>query len=102
MDILTLFLLYYLSQKPELLDSIKPIAQMLKNSEETLKFLEDLKAFTSVFDGATAHSAPQGENPKQEKTETDKESENENRQSPFQGIADELLQKYLDEYLKNG
>ena len=101
MDILTLFLLYYLSQKPKLLDSLKPIAQMLKNSEESLKFLEDLKAFTSIFEGAGSSTTPKNEDEKQEKSETETPPENENRQSPFQDIADEFLQQYLDDYLKN-
>ena len=52
MDIFSLFLLYYLSQKPEILESLKPIANAMKNSEKTLQFLNDLKAFMSVFDGA--------------------------------------------------
>ncbi len=107
MDIFSLFLLYYLTQKPALLESIKPLAQLLKNSEESLKLLENLKAFTAIFDSATAQSAtqtvPSGQSSTQSQTtQTEQgqtEFENKNRQSPFQGIADEILQQYLDEYL---
>ncbi len=102
MDILTLFLLYYLAQKPELLESIKPIAELMKSSEESLKFLDNIKAFTKLFDTPPAQNtaAQAQKTATEEKTETPPEEKN--RQSPFQGIADELLQQYLDEYLKNG
>ena len=122
MDIFSLFLLYYLSQKPEILESLKPLATAMKSSEQTLQFLNDLKAFISVFDGAGLSSTKNctanatnssAENstmdgrknqPKRdaEKEGTEHSTDKQNRQSPFQGIADELLQQYLDEYLKNG
>ena len=111
MDIFSLFLLYYLTQKPALLESIKPFAQLLKNSEESLKFLDDLKAFAAIFDNATtkiaqdeqaknqtAQSAGQGASAGQPYAQS-AQTQNKNRQSPFQGIADEVLQQYLDEYL---
>ena len=115
MDIFSLFLLYYLTQKPALLESIKPIAGLLKNSEESLKFLEVLKTFSSIFEGLATQNA-QSEHAKQQSAQASgredssgqsnaqatrqaAQPQNETRHSPFQGIADELLQHYLDEYL---
>ena len=105
MDVFVIFLLYYLSQKPELLESLKPLAKARENSEQTLQFLENVKAFSALFDEAGTNSNHfQAESQPKKKTQPNEESQNDkqNRQSPFQGIADELLQQYLDEYLKNG
>ena len=104
MDILTLFLLYSLSQKTDFLQNIQPILQSLKNSEDTLKFLSDLKNFISAFDGFGKDNQKQPHEEKKQDTanpkENEKQAQKEKGQSPFQGIADELLQEYLDEYLK--
>ena len=103
MDILTLFLLYYLSQNPKLLESMKPIAQMLQASDQSLKALEGFKAFLTLFDGLNPDAKTEStKSPAPEGAKTEDLGGNKNQQSPFQGIADELLQQYLDEYLKNG
>ena len=73
----------------------------MKSSEESLKFLDNIKAFTKLFDAIPTPAAPQPQKEASDNT-SGTTSEDKNRQSPFQGIADELLQQYLDEYLKNG
>ncbi len=97
-----LVLLYYLSQNADFADSVKPLMEKLKDSEQMLHFLKDLSNFTQTFssfqnadkkkDGEgnrTAESPPP-------KTEKDKK----NPQSPTQGIADEFIQNILESYLK--
>lgn len=99
-----LIILYYLSQNPDFERSVKPLLSELKNSEQALKFLEELSQFSKLFSsfqnkkdggrdefkGASTASATPKEEPK---------SKNENESSPTSGIADgfieELLQKYF-------
>lgn len=100
MEILVLLLLYYLSQNPEFPDRVKPIMSQLKNSQQMLHFLNDLSAFSHLFDGLkTATPNPDAAKktpPKDKPIDDDKEK---NPQSPTQGIADEFIQKILDGYL---
>ena len=49
MEILLLILLYALSQSADFPDSVRPVMDRLKNSEELLKFLDDLSRFTEMF-----------------------------------------------------
>lgn len=49
MEIMMLILLYYLSQNPDFPESVKPLMGKLKNSEEMLKFLNDLSRFSEMF-----------------------------------------------------
>ena len=42
-------LLYYLSQNPDFSESVKPIMNQLKNSEQMLQFLKNLSQFTQTF-----------------------------------------------------
>lgn len=44
-----LLLLYYLSQNPDFPERVKPLMGQLKNSEEMLKFLNDLSRFSDIF-----------------------------------------------------
>ena len=90
MEIILLVLLYYLAQKPEFAESVKPLMSQLKNSEQMLSFLKDLSNFTQTF--STFSST---------KTQTEKEtkqSDNKNPQPPVSGIADEFIQKILNGY----
>ena len=95
-----LLLLYYLSQNPDFPERVKPLMGQLKNSEEMLKFLNDLSRFSDIFslfkkqeggpdgpDGGAPHSPP----PKREK---------ENPQTPTSGIADEFIEQCLEKYFK--
>ena len=93
MEILILTLLYYLSQKPDFEDSVKPFVSQLKNSEHLLSFLKDLSDFSKTF---SAFSGGKQE----EKKPDEKKEENKNPQSPVSGIADELIKQMLDNYLK--
>ena len=89
MEILILVLLYYLSQNPDFSDSVRPLMEKLKNSEQMLSFLKDLSNFTQTFNTFQCGK----EAPK-------KEEEKEKPQSPTSGIADEFIQNILDGYLK--
>ncbi len=92
MEILILVLLYYLSQNEHFAESVKPLMNKIKDSEEMLRFLGDLSKFSEAFGGKeTKKDAP---NPKECK------KEEKNPQSPTAGIADEFIQNILDSYLK--
>ncbi len=88
-----LVLFYYLSQNPDFAESVKPLMSQIKDSEQMLRFLNDLSNFTKTF---SSFQKQADEKPKQEKTEPKKE----NPQSPTSGIADEFIQNILDSYLK--
>ncbi len=94
MEILILVLLYYLSQNPDFSESVKPLMNQIKDSEQMLSFLTNLSKFTETF--STFQAPPPPEPPKPEQ----KPEEKENPQSPTQGIADTFIQNILDSYLK--
>ena len=110
MEILILVLLYYLSQNPDFADSVKPLMGQIKDSEEMLRFVNDLSKFTQTFAAFTGEGADGKGNPgkdcKQGKPQPDppsappKGEKKENPQSPTAGIADEFIQNILDSYLK--
>ncbi len=88
-----LVLLYYLSQNENFAESVKPLMCKIKDSEEMLRFLNDLSKFSqtfSAFKTEESKSDKGGEKPSHEKTP----------QSPTTGIADEFIQAILDEYLQ--
>ena len=105
-----MILLYYLSQKDDFFESIKPLLGNIKTSENMLKFLNDLNRFSELF------NAFKGGNEKNEKNEppkTDRPSappkdepkkdappKNEKSQSPISGIANDFIQQSLDAYFK--
>ena len=95
MEILILVLLYYLPQNPDFADSVRPLMEKLKNSEQMLNFLKDLSTFTKTFSTFQCGM-------KQEDTKKTDEgvTEKEKPQSPTEGIADEFIQNILDSYLK--
>lgn len=87
-------LLYYLSQKPDFEESVKPFVSQLKNSEHLLSFLKDLSDFSKTFSAFSSVKQESGkENPEEKK------EENKNPQSPVSGIADEFIKQMLDGYL---
>ena len=103
MEILILVLLYYLSQNPDFADSVKPIMTQIKDSQEMLRFLNDLSKFTQTFSAFTGKESPSKnqETANTEKSSVDSEPpEKENPQSPTTGIADTFIQNILDSYLK--
>lgn len=106
-----LVLLYYLSQNPDFAESVKPLMNEIKNSEQMLSFLNDLSKFTQTF--SSLQNTPCGQNaepstppkppkpPQESPCPESQEKENKNPQSPTKGIADEFIQNILDSYLKN-
>lgn len=104
MEILILVLLYYLSQNPDFTESVKPLMNQLKNSEQMLRFLKDLSNFTQTFSAFQAASS-KATTPDCDKSENTKNSENSGAdekqpQSPTSGIADAFIQEMLESYLK--
>ena len=92
MEILTLFLLYILSQNPDFPEKIKPIMSGLKNSEEMLRFMKDLSAFSDLF--SKKKETPTGEvNPNKE--------EKNHPHSPVGNVADDFIKSCLKNYLKS-
>ena len=102
MEIIVLILLYYLSQNPDFTESVKPLMDKLKNSEQMLCFLKDLSKFSQTFSSVQTAPCDKKEAPKpQESAPSCNETEKKNPQSPTQGIADEFIQNMLDNYFKN-
>lgn len=93
MEILILVLLYYLSQNPDFSESIKPIMNQIKDSEQMLRFLKDLSNFAETFNFKNKEQ-------KSEAPTDKKEEKKENPQSPTSGIADDFIQSMLDSYFK--
>ena len=96
MEILILVLLYYLSQNPDFSDSVRPLMEQLKNSEQMLNFLKDLSNFTKTFSTFKNDCPTQ----KTEKPTPPLKEDKEKPQSPTEGIADEFIQNILNSYLK--
>ena len=102
MEIIVLILLYYLSQNTDFADSVKPLMDKLKNSEQMLCFLKDLSKFSQTFSSVkgTPCEKKEEKKPPKDKASCD-ETEKKNPQSPTKGIADEFIQNILDNYFKN-
>lgn len=103
MEIFILVLLYYFSQNPNFAESVKPLMAKLKDSEQMLRFLNDLSKFTQTF--STFQTAPPAKDcetpPKKPSEQPPCEEEKKNPQSPTTGIADEFIQQILDGYFNN-
>ena len=95
MEILILVLLYYLSQNPDFSESVKPIMEKLKNSEQMLAFLKDLSNFSKTFSTFQSAQPPKNE----EKVNTEEEKK-EKPQASTEGIADDFIQNILNTYLQ--
>lgn len=109
MEIMMLMLLYFLAQNPDFPESVKPLMGKLKNSEEMLKFLNDLSRFSEMFSlfqkqgKEKDKTPPPPPPPKGEKAETaapPPPEEKEKPQSPTSGIADEFIEQCLERYFK--
>ena len=90
-----LVLLYYLSQNPDFAESVKPLMDKLKNSQQMLDFLNDLSKFTQTF-STLKPDAKQN----QSNTSAQDTSQKKNPQSPTAGIADAFIEDILNGYLK--
>ena len=102
-----LVLLYYLSQNADFADSVKPLMSKIKDSEEMLRFLNDLSKFTQTFSTFASednkphdNAPPRGDGKERQKPPKPDEKQKENPQSPTAGIADEFIQNILDSYLQ--
>ena len=98
-------LLYYLSQNPNFADSVKPLMSQIKDSEEMLRFLNDLSKFSQTFSTFADDKTDKKNDCKKQQENTasktpPKDEKKENPQSPTAGIADEFIQNILDSYLK--
>ncbi len=89
MELLTLLFLYLLTQNPDFPKKIQPLCQGLKNSEDILRFLKDLSAFSDLFS--------KKEEKKEDVRKEDKKSPSD---SPTGGIADGFIENFLKDYLK--
>lgn len=106
MEIFILVLLYYFSQNPDFAESVKPLMAKLKDSEQMLKFLNDLSNFTQTF--STFQSQPKKDCDKNSERPPEHEppspppcdTEKKHPQSPTAGIADEFIEQLLNGYLK--
>ena len=101
MEILILILLYYFSQKPDFADSVKPIMEKLKDSEQMLSFLKDLSNFSKAFSGCAAQTSASATQTEPENSAKENAAHKKTPQSPTQGIADDFIQNILDGYFKN-
>jgi hypothetical protein len=97
MEILILVLLYYLSQNPDFSESVRPLMEKLKNSEQMLSFLKDLSTFSQTF---STFKPEQKSSTSPPHSEPEDKVKKEDPQSPSEGIADEFIQSILDNYLK--
>lgn len=116
MEIIFLFCLYYLSQHPDFPEAMKPLLSSLKNSEEMLKFMNELSNFSEMFsfltpknntenNSQTTQSQATNPTPPTSKTDTptpknEKEQEK-NPSTATEGIADEFIERCLQNYFKN-
>ncbi len=96
-----LVLLYYLSQNPNFSESVKPIMEKLKGSEEMLRFLKDLSQFSQTFSTFASGTGKQENAPAPDKKQEKSPGSKKEPQSPTASIADEFIQTVLENYLKN-
>ena len=109
MEIMMLMLLYFLAQNPDFPESVKPLMGKLKNSEEMLKFLNDLSRFSEMFSlfqkqgkekDKTPPPPPPPKGEKAAPAAPPPPEEKEKPQSPTSGIADEFIEQCLERYFK--
>lgn len=99
-----LVILYYLSQNPDFERSVKPLLSELKNSEQALKFLEELSQFSKLFSSFTAQKEEKKEcnDPKPGNSPPPKKEEKkEHASSPTSGIADGFIEDLLQKYFQS-
>ncbi|MBE5752477.1 MAG: hypothetical protein E7343_00220 [Clostridiales bacterium] len=102
MELICLFCLYYLSQNPQFSESVKPLMSTLKNSEQMLKFINDLSKFSAYFSsGAQPNDAPPNPPPKPNEKKEQAPNEKKENHSPTEKIADEFIEQVLGNYFKN-
>ena len=91
MEMLALLFLYLLSQNHDFSQKIQSLCKELKNSEELLRFIKDLSCFSDLFPKKKQEKEP----------EPTKKEQKEPPVNPTSGIADEFIEKFFNDYLKN-
>lgn len=116
MDAFTLLLVYLLAQNPSFKNSLDPLIDKLKQSQETLRFLDNLAAFPCTpnekkpSNEQRAPSAPCSKE-NRDKAENgvnangeysaNSSAETETSDSPLKTLCGEWLEKYVTDYLKS-
>lgn len=103
MELICLFCLYYLSQNPQFAESVKPLMSTLKNSEQMLKFINDLSKFSAYFTPSdqSQRSTPNTGEPKQTENKEQPPPKDKESSSPTENIAGEFIEQILGNYFKN-
>lgn len=94
-----LVLLYYFSQNPNFAQSVQPLMEQLKDSQQMLDFLKDLSKFTETFNTFQTDKK-EGEKKEQKEPPKTEGGKQEKPQSPTSGIADAFIENILNGYLK--
>lgn len=116
MELLILVFLYLLSQNPDFVKQLAPVMEKVRSSEDALRFLKDLSAFSELFcsskkpkGGAAPQNAaaPHTHSPSHSEQSdcnarpphTHEPSQNEKTpRSPTSGIADAFIEQFLSSY----
>ncbi len=100
MEILVLIMLYYLTQNADFEKTVKPLMGSLKNSENVLKFMNDLAKFSELF---STLKPPKEEGKKTEKQPNPSEKEKKpcsKQEEPTDPIANEFIRECLEKYFQ--
>ena len=101
MELICLFCLYYLSQNPQFAESVKPLMTSLQNSEQMLKFINDLSKFSAFFSSNEQPHSKKSE-PKQQSSQEEQGNFCKSEQtSPTAGVAGDFIEQVLSNYFKN-
>ena len=101
MELICLFCLYYLSQNPQFAESVKPLMTSLQNSEQMLKFINDLSKFSTYFSPSEKAQPTKNEPTKKTDTEEQTTSTKSDQTSPTSNIAGDFIEQVLGNYFKN-
>lgn len=95
-------MLYYLTQNADFEKTVKPLMSGLKNSENLLKFINDLSKFSEMF-SAIGGQKDGGRDETKTKTppEKPKQKQAEEQSSPADSIANDFIKETLEKYFKN-
>jgi hypothetical protein len=118
MELLILVFLYLLSQNPDFVKQLAPVMEKVRSSEDALRFLKDLSAFSELFcSSKKPKGAPQSEKKDAAAPHTHSPSHSEQSdcnarpphtheppqnektpRSPTSGIADAFIEQFLSSY----
>lgn len=104
-----MIMLYYLTQNADFEKTVKPLMGSLKDSEQMLKFMNDLSKFSELFsmvkpkkDGGKPNENPE-EKGKPEKKPPQGEHEKKQgsaKEEPTDPIANEFIRECLEKYFQ--